>query len=43
MEPGERDLTIYTGAVPRESERLSVKEPERELRRLTLPRRRGHA
>jgi len=42
VEPGNYDLSIFTGTRPRERERFSVKDAERELRRFTLAgRRRG--
>ena len=34
------DLSIHTGAAPRERERISTKDAERELRRFMLPKRR---
>ncbi len=37
--PGEWDLSIFTGAVPRERERFAVKDAERELRHFMLPKR----
>jgi hypothetical protein len=40
---GALELSIHTGSWPRERERFSVRDAERELRRFMLPRRKGRA
>ncbi len=39
--PGQWDLSVHTGSVPRGRERIAVKDATRLLRRFMLPRRRG--